>query len=117
MLVWIPITVRISEPTTMLQRKVARGAWLARSMPVISVGSETLNSTLMVAILHHGIDRSIGTRLVENSSESMAILLKTHAAVAAATPARPARSCGEASSLGEECPNVSCPGLIRVKYG
>jgi hypothetical protein len=37
----------------------------------MSVGSETLNSTLMVAIRHQGIERSGGTRLVENSSESI----------------------------------------------
>src|SRR5579862_2883473 len=74
MLVWTPITVRINEPTKMLDRKTAREDSLARSMPVISVGSETLNSTLIVAILHQGIERSKGTRVVENSSESIPIL-------------------------------------------
>jgi hypothetical protein len=37
----------------------------------MSVGSETLKSTLMVAIRHQGIERSGGTRLVEYSSESI----------------------------------------------
>src|SRR5579863_6426136 len=73
MLVWIPITVRMIDPRRMLERKTVRDDWLARSMPVINVGSETLNRTLIVAILHHGIERSKGTRLVENSSESMLI--------------------------------------------
>src|SRR5579862_5609077 len=85
MLVWIPIRVRIREPTKMLDRNTVRELSLARSTPVIRDGNETLKSTLMVAIFHHGIERSKGTRLVENSSESIAILkaLSWHPAASA----------------------------------
>jgi hypothetical protein len=79
MLVWIPIAVRMIDPMRMLERKTARDDWLARSMPVIRVGSETLNRTLIVAIFRHGIERSRGTRLVENSSESIEVLSSSSA--------------------------------------
>ena len=63
--------VRIRLPTTTPEMKLPRGVASARSRPVIKVGRHTLNSTLLTAIFHHGIECSCGTGEVENSFDSM----------------------------------------------
>jgi hypothetical protein len=67
----IPITVKITLPSTMPHTNRVPDVAFARSIPATNEGSEKLNSTLIIPIFHQATDRSGGTRDVENSSDSM----------------------------------------------